>query len=84
MCLTTYYTAHPVIVNQSVATLFPYLEIMKDHLLKSDPGTPFSGSAQHQGNKQQRRANQQKKKNDFLLQRKTEEKKGNKNNQRTP
>jgi hypothetical protein len=58
MCLTTYYTAHPVIVNQSVVTLFPYLETMKDHLLKSDPGTPFSGSAQHQGNRQQRRANQ--------------------------
>jgi hypothetical protein len=43
MCLTTYYTAHPLIVNQSVAKLFPYLETMKDHLLKSDPNTPFSG-----------------------------------------
>jgi hypothetical protein len=41
MCLTTYYTGYPVIANQSVATLFPYLETMKDHLPKSDPGTPF-------------------------------------------
>jgi len=88
MCLTTYYTAHPVIVNQSVATLFPYLETMKDHLLKSDPGTPFSGSAQHQGNRQQRRANQTQSQGNKATgnrhQRKTDEKKGNKNTQRTP
>jgi hypothetical protein len=72
MCLTTYYTAHPVIVNQSVATSFPYLETMKDDLFKYDPGTPFSGSAQHQGNRQQRRANNKPKN------------KGNKTNQRIP
>jgi hypothetical protein len=36
-------------INQSLATLFPHLENMKDYLLKSDPGTPFSGSAQHGG-----------------------------------
>jgi hypothetical protein len=42
MCLTTYYySAYPVIVNQSLATLFPHLENMKDYLLKSNPGTPF-------------------------------------------
>ena len=41
MCLTTYYTAHPLIVNQSVATLFPYLETMKDHLLEIRPQHPF-------------------------------------------
>jgi hypothetical protein len=80
MCLSTYYTAHPVIVNQSVATLFSYLETMKDHLLKSDPGTPFSGSAQHQGNRQQRRANQQKRKGNTTNQ----QGRGNKTNQRTP
>jgi hypothetical protein len=35
---------------------------MKDYLLKSDPGTPFSDSAQHGRNKQQqqRRGNKQK------------------------
>ena len=33
------------IVNQSLATLFPHLENMMDYLLKSDPCTPFSGSA---------------------------------------
>jgi hypothetical protein len=80
MCLTTYYTAHSAIANQSVATLFPYLETMKDHLLKSDPGTPFSGSAQHQGNRQQRRANQQKSKDNTTNQ----HGRGNKTNQRTP
>ena len=61
MCLTTYYSAYPAIINQSLATLFPHLENMKDYLLKSDPGTPFSGSAQHGGltRKQRRdRANQ--------------------------
>ena len=63
MCLTTYYSAYPAIANQSLATLFPHLENMKDYLLKSDPGNPFSGSAQHGGltRKQRReRANQQK------------------------
>ena len=69
MCLTTYYSAHPAIVNQSLATLFPHLEDMKDYLLKSDPGTPFSGSAQHGGltRKQRRdRANQPKTKGNQL------------------
>ena len=65
MCMTTYYSAHPAIINQSLATLFPHLENMKDYLLKADPGTPFSGLAQ-QGRltrKQRReRANQPKNK----------------------
>ena len=63
MYLTTYYSAHPAIINQTLATLFPHLENMTDYLLKSDPGTPFSGSAQHGGltRKQRRdRANQPK------------------------
>jgi hypothetical protein len=79
MCLTTCYTAHQLIVNQSVTTLFPYLETMKDHLLKSDPNTSFSGLAQQPGltRKQRReRANQQKAKG--------KEGGGNKTNQRTP
>ena len=76
MCLTTYYTTHPLIVNQSVTTLFPYLETMKDHLLKSDPNTPFSGSAQGLTRKQRReRANQLKPKGNVGG--------GNQTNQRT-
>jgi len=59
MCLTTYYSAYPAIANQSLATLFPHLENMKDYLLKADPNTPFSGSAQHKQQKQ-RRGNKQK------------------------
>jgi hypothetical protein len=60
MCLTTYYSAHPAIVNQSLATFFPHLENMKGYLLKSDPGTPFSGSAQHGGTKGKGRNNKKK------------------------
>ncbi len=59
MCLTTYYSAYPAIANQSLATLFPHLENMKDYLLKADPNTPFSGSTQHKQQKQ-RRGNKQK------------------------
>ncbi len=55
MCLTTYYSAYPAIVNQSLTTLFPHLiENMKDNLLKLDPGNPFSGSTQHSSTKQQK------------------------------
>jgi hypothetical protein len=78
MCLTTYYTAHPLIVNQSVTTLFPYLETMKDHLLKSDPNTPFSGLAQHGLTRKQRRDRVNQTKN------KAKEGGGNKTTQRTP
>jgi hypothetical protein len=61
MCLTTYYSAYPAIANQSLATLFPHLENMKDYLLKSDPGNPFSGSAQHSTKQQKQcRSNRQK------------------------
>jgi hypothetical protein len=60
VCLTTYYSAYPAIINQSLATLFPHLENMKDYLLKSDPGTPFSGSGQHRGTRSQRRNNRKK------------------------
>jgi hypothetical protein len=60
MCLTTYYSAYPAIINQSLVTLFPHPENMKDYLLKSDPRTPFSGSAQHGGTKSQHRNNRNK------------------------
>jgi hypothetical protein len=60
MCLTTYYSAYPAIINQSLTTLFPHLENMKDYLLNSDPGTLFSGSAQHGDTRSQHRNNRNK------------------------
>jgi hypothetical protein len=35
----------PAILQQSLATLFPYLEKLRGHLLRGDPASPFSGSA---------------------------------------
>ncbi len=67
MCLTTYYSAHPAIINQNLATLFPHLEKMKDYLLKSDPGTPFSGSAQHGDTKGKGRNNNVRNRSSTLL-----------------
>jgi hypothetical protein len=58
--LTTYYAQHPAIAQQSVGTLFPFLEQMKDHLLRNEPSTPFSGAAQG-NNKQQNQQNRRKK-----------------------
>ena len=40
-----YYTRYPAILQQSLATLFPYLENLKDHLTRGDPSSPFSGAA---------------------------------------
>ena len=36
---------YPAILQQSLATLFPYLENLKDHLTRGDPSSPFSGAA---------------------------------------
>ncbi len=82
MCLTTYYTAHPLIANQSVASLFPYLETMKDHLLKADPNTPFSGLAQQPGLTRKQRRDRANAANQ--LKNKGKDGGGNKTNQRTP
>jgi hypothetical protein len=40
-----YYLQFPSILQQSLATLFPYLEKSRDHLLRGNPASPFSGSA---------------------------------------
>jgi hypothetical protein len=40
-----YYTQYPAILQQSLATLFPFLENLKDHLTRGDPSSPFSGAA---------------------------------------
>ncbi len=40
-----YYTTYPAILQQSLATLFPYLENLKDHLTRGDPSSPFLGAA---------------------------------------
>jgi hypothetical protein len=37
-----YYAQFPAILQQILATLFPYLEKMRDHLVRSDPTSPFS------------------------------------------
>ncbi len=37
--LTTYYAQYPAILQQSLATLFPFLEKMRHHLAKTDPGS---------------------------------------------
>ena len=40
-----YYTSYPAILQQSLATLFPYLVKLADHLTRGDPSSPFSGAA---------------------------------------
>jgi hypothetical protein len=40
-----YYTQYPAILQQSLATLFSFLENLKDHLTRGDPSSPFSGAA---------------------------------------
>ena len=40
-----YYTQYPAVLQQSLATLLPYLENLKDHLTRGDPSSPFSGAA---------------------------------------
>ena len=45
LCLPGYYLQCPAILQQSLATIFPYLEKLRDHLIRSDPASPFSGSA---------------------------------------
>ncbi len=45
LSLPGYYLQFPAILQQSLATLFPYLEKLRDHLLRGDPASPFSGSA---------------------------------------
>jgi hypothetical protein len=44
-CMAGYYTTYPAILQQSLATLLPYLENLKDHLTRGDPSSPFSGAA---------------------------------------
>ncbi len=43
--MPVYYVMYPVILQQSLATLFPYLETLRDHLIRSDTASPFSGAA---------------------------------------
>jgi hypothetical protein len=40
-----YYTQYPAILQQSLATLFPFLTNLKDHLTRGDPPSPISGAA---------------------------------------
>ena len=45
LAMPGYYILHPAILQQSLATLFPYLETLRDHLVRSDTASPFSGAA---------------------------------------
>ena len=45
LSLPGYYLVCPAILQQSLASLFPYLDKLRDHLLRGDPASPFSGSA---------------------------------------
>ncbi len=36
-CMAGYHTTYPAILQQSLATLLPYLENLKDHLTRGDP-----------------------------------------------
>ena len=54
LCMPGYYIQYPAILQQSLATIFPYLEKMQDHLVRSDPASPFSGAAKGNTNKTQK------------------------------
>jgi hypothetical protein len=43
--MTTYHAQYPAILQQSLDTLFPFLDKMRDHLTKTDPASTFSGAA---------------------------------------
>jgi hypothetical protein len=43
--MTTYDAQYPAILQQSLDTLFPFLENMRDYLAKTHPAYPFSGAA---------------------------------------
>jgi hypothetical protein len=45
LAMMGYYSRYPAIAQQNLATLFPFLDDMKDHLTKTDPASPFSGAA---------------------------------------
>jgi hypothetical protein len=45
LSLTPYYAQYPALAQQSLATLFPYLENLRNHLIWIDPASPFSGAA---------------------------------------
>jgi hypothetical protein len=45
LSLTPYYAQYPALAQQSLATLFPYLENLRDHLIRIDPASSFSGAA---------------------------------------
>jgi hypothetical protein len=45
LAMMGYYSRYPAIAQQNLATLFPFLDDMKDHFTKTDPASPFSGAA---------------------------------------
>jgi hypothetical protein len=45
LAMMGYYSRYPAIAQQNLATLFPFLDDMKDHLTKTDSASPFSAAA---------------------------------------
>jgi hypothetical protein len=45
LAMMGYYARYPAISQQNLATLFPFLNDIKDHLATTDPASPFSGAA---------------------------------------
>ena len=58
LAMPGYYVTYPAILQQSLATLFPYLETLRDHLVRSDTASPFSGAAA-QRNRRPKKGKQQ-------------------------
>jgi hypothetical protein len=44
LAMMGYYSRYPAIAQQNLATLFPFLDGIKDNLTKTDPASPFSGA----------------------------------------
>ena len=58
LAMPGYYLLYPAILQQSIANLFPYLEKLRDHLVRSDTASPFSGAAT-QRNRRPKKGKQQ-------------------------
>ena len=61
LAMPGYYVTYPVILQQSLATLFPYLETLRDHLVRSDTASPFSGAATQRNRRPMKGKQQQQK-----------------------
>jgi hypothetical protein len=65
LVMMDYYARYHAIAQQNLATLFPFLDDVKDHLTKTDPASPFLGAAKrpHQPPPKRTTRNKQPKRN---------------------